>query len=116
MKLPTFLFALLLAACATPAPDLPHLAGRAADTYGPQCQAMGPANTQAWGVCIARAYDTAVARHGGSCSEWQLKAPSYQDCIMDASVRAGVVPASGAAGPVCITMNMGGGVDAANCR
>ncbi|MEO8754978.1 MAG: hypothetical protein ABI624_20115 [Casimicrobiaceae bacterium] len=116
MKPPTVLLALLLAACATPAPDLNRLAGRAADTYGPQCQAMGPANTQAWGVCIARAYDTAAARHGGSCSAWQLKAPSYQDCIMDASVRGGTVPASGSPGPVCITMDAGGGVNVANCR
>ncbi len=116
MKPLTLLLALLLAACATPAPDLNRLAGRAATIYGPPCQSMGPTNTQAWGVCIARAYDTAAARFGGSCSDWQLKDPSYEDCILDASVRAGAVPASGSPGPVCIAMDAGGGVNVANCR
>jgi len=116
MKVACAAVALLFIGCATPGPDLARLADRAANTYGPQCQSMGPTNTQAWGVCIARAYDSAVAAYGGRCSDWQIKAPSYQDCVIDASVRAGPIPTSNAAGPFCIAMNVGGGVDTTNCR
>ncbi len=117
----TLLLALLLAACATTGPDLPRLATRAAEVYGPACQSAGPANTQAWGQCVARAYDRAVARHGGACSDWQLaKATSFQGCVIAASTRdatsSGLERAGPAPGPYCITMDIGGGIDFSNCR
>jgi hypothetical protein len=113
----TLLLALLLAACATTGPDLPRLATRAAEAYGPACRSAGPTNTQAWGQCVARAYDRAVARHGGSCSDWQLtKAASFQDCVITASAREATSSGVVGAGPYCIAMDVGGGIDFSNCR
>ncbi len=109
-------FAVLLTGCATPAPNLPRLAVRAAETYGPQCEAAGPVNTQAWGVCVGRAYNSAVAAHGGSCTQWEGKASSFPDCVMNESVRGGIKPAGAYAGPYCIAMDVGGGVDPSACR
>lgn len=110
-------FALLATGCATPVPNLPQLAMRAAKTFGPQCEAAGPVNSQAWGVCVGRAYNVAVGAYGGRCSRWEEeKAPSFPDCVMDETVRSGVKPATGDAGPYCIAMNAGGGVDPSACR
>jgi hypothetical protein len=110
--------ALSIAACATPAnPNPQRTATRLAQTYGPQCEASGPVNTQAWGLCVSRSYNRAVARHGGSCSDWQARGTaSYEDCVMDASVRDDGVAASPVVGPYCIALNTGGDVNYGACR
>jgi hypothetical protein len=109
--------AFLLASCAAPRTANPErIAVRMAQVYGPQCLAEGPTNTQAWGYCIARTYDRAVAQHGGACSSWQLRgAASYEDCVLDASPRPSAVSAVGA-GPFCIGLNAGGDVNFAACK
>jgi hypothetical protein len=108
--------ALVLVACATPPPNTAAIAVRAAQTYGPQCESDGPTNTQAWGNCIARAYDRAVAKHGDACTTWQLSAKSYEDCVMNASVRDGAGPVAASAGPYCIALNPGGDINYSRCR
>lgn len=111
------LLALAAAGCATPGnPNPERTATRLAQTYGPMCESRGPVNTQAWGQCIAQSYNRAVARHGGSCSEWQLRAASYQDCVMNASIRTGGLAVSQAPGPYCVTLNTGGDVNFGGCR
>lgn len=110
--------ALGVAACATPAnPNPERTATRLAQTYGPQCEANGPVNSQAWGYCISRAYNRAVSRHGGACSDWQLQqAASYEDCVMNATVRIDGARPSATAGPYCIALNTGGDVNYGACR
>lgn len=109
--------ALAVAGCATPGnPDPERTATRLAQTYGPVCEGRGPVNSQAWGQCIARSYDRAVARHGGSCSDWQLRAASYEDCVMNASIRERGLAVSHAPGPYCIALNTGGDVNFGGCR
>jgi hypothetical protein len=112
----TVLAAALLSACATPPPDLTESANRAANLFGPQCESRGPTNTQAWGVCVAQAYNDAVAAHGGACDRWQLHAPSFADCVLNASERARAAPVTPASGPYCVRMNVGGGLDPSRCR
>lgn len=110
--------ALSVAACATPAnPNPERTATRLAQTYGPQCETNGPVNSQAWGYCVARAYNRAVGRHGGACTDWQLRqAGSYEDCVMNESIRADGVRASSLPGPYCIALNTGGDVNYGACR
>jgi hypothetical protein len=109
--------ALALTACATPGnPNPDRIATRLAQTYGPACENRGPVNSQAWGQCIARSYDRAVARHGGSCSDWQLRAASYQDCLMNASIRDRGLAVSHAPGPYCVVLNTGGDVNFGACN
>jgi hypothetical protein len=110
--------ALAVAACATPPtnPNPERTATRLAQTYGPVCEGRGPVNSQAWGLCVSQSYDRAVARHGGSCSDWQLRAASYEDCVMNASIRARGLVVSQVPGPYCIALNTGGDVNFGACK
>ena len=106
----------VMAACATPPRNPTAIALHAAQVYGPQCETDGPTNTQAWGNCIARTYNRAVARHGDACTSWQLTSRSYEDCVIDASVRAGAGPVSASPGPYCIALNPGGDINYSRCN
>jgi len=65
---------------------------------------------------LAQTYDRAVGRHGGACTDWQVHAVSYEDCVMNASVREGGIAILQAPGPYCIALNTGGDVNFGACR